>query len=70
VTLTCALCGRSMSRAAFTIGALAVGPVCGKRAGLLTFAREKASLVCVGRFKAARRSQDDSQLVLVLEVAA
>lgn len=68
--LTCALCGRGMTQAAFTIGPLAVGPKCGIKAGFTQMARKKAGAVRVVGQTRARRVQDDSQIELALEVVA
>jgi hypothetical protein len=43
--LTCALCGRPLHRAAFTIGTLAVGPKCGAKAGFTELSRKKTGFV-------------------------
>ena len=69
--LTCALCGRPMDRAAFTIGSMSVGPKCGIKAGFLQLSRKKSCQVrVIGRFRGGQRSQDDGQIEPALEVAA
>lgn len=45
--LTCALCGRPLLRAAFTIGPLPVGPKCGAKAGLTELSHKKSGFVRV-----------------------
>lgn len=68
--LTCALCGRSMDRAAFTIGTLAVGPKCGIKAGFLQLSRKKTGNVrVVGRFRTKQDARGDT-LDLFAEVEA
>ena len=68
--LTCALCGRPMDRAAFTIGSMSVGPKCGIKAGFLQLSRKKTGNVrVVGRLR-ARQAKDSAQAELELEVAA
>lgn len=68
--LTCALCGRAMATAAFTIGAMSVGPKCGIKAGFLQISRKKAGQVrLVGRFRAGKAGQGDT-LDLFAEVEA
>ena len=46
--MKCALCGRSMNAAAVLIGAMAVGPKCARRAGLMPLAAKRAGLVKPG----------------------
>jgi len=59
--LTCALCGRPMRQAAFTIGAMSVGPKCGIKAGFLQLSAKKTGQVrFVGRFRAGKVGQGDT----------
>ncbi len=68
--LTCALCGRAVGRAAFTIGGMSVGPKCGIKAGFLQLSRKKTGNVrVVGRLR-ARHAKDSAQAELELEVVA
>lgn len=67
--LKCALCGRSMDRAAFTIGTMAVGPKCGIKAGFLQPSRKRPGRARL--FASLRsRAKDDAQAELELEVVA
>lgn len=68
--LACALCGRPMDRAAFTIGSMPVGPKCGIKAGFLQLSRKKTGNVrLVGRFRAKQDARGDT-LDLFAEVEA
>lgn len=58
---TCALCGKAMATAAFTIGAMTVGPKCGIRAGFLQLSAKKSGQVrVVGRFRVGKAGQGDT----------
>lgn len=65
--LRCALCGRAMDRAAFTIGSLSVGPKCGIKAGFLQLSSKKTGVVRVVGLR-TQRTKDDAQAELELEV--
>jgi hypothetical protein len=59
--LTCALCGRPMRQAAFTIGAMSVGPKCGIKAGFLQLSTKKAGKTRpVVRFRAGKATESDT----------
>ena len=69
MTMHCILCSRPLSTAAMYIGAYPVGPVCARRAGLTQIAAKgRNKLLRLSASTAARRSRDESQMALDLEV--
>lgn len=68
--LTCALCGRGMDRAAVTIGSLAVGPKCSRRAGLIELGRKKSGFVSLVRGRQVVPARDCDTLDLFSGVEA
>ena len=43
--MKCALCGRQMESATVMIGALAVGPTCARKAGLIELGRKRQGAI-------------------------
>lgn len=69
--MNCLLCGRPLTAAAVFLAGYPIGPVCGKRAGLLKLAaRGKNRALRMGPAGRVVRSKDDGQLALELEVVA
>jgi len=69
MTYRCALCGRSMAAPAVTVGQLAVGPSCARRAGLIELGRKRAGFVRLFASMKPTR-EDDKTMDLFAEVAA
>lgn len=62
MTYRCALCGRSMAVPAVTVGQMAIGPVCGRKAGLIELGRKKSGFVRI--FTMKRIKEDDKTMDL------
>lgn len=45
MTYRCALCGHKMKQPAVTIGSMAVGPTCSRKAGLIEIGRKRQGAV-------------------------
>lgn len=65
--MKCALCNRTLFTALVFIGALPVGPVCARRAGLVELARKRSGALRLGRVSVAR-PPDSATLDLFSEV--
>ena len=63
--MICVLCNRRLLSAAVTIGAMPVGPVCARRAGLMPLAAKKVGAVRPGpAYKRSATRQEVDQLEL------
>ena len=68
--MICVLCNRRLLSAAVTIGAMPVGPVCARRAGLMPLAAKKVGAVRPGpAYKRSATRQEVDQLDLFSEAA-
>ena len=67
--MTCILCSRPLRTAAMYIGAYPIGPVCARRSGLTQIAAKGRSRL-LKLAAPVRRSRDEAQMALDLEVVA
>lgn len=66
--MKCCLCSRPLFAALVFIGAMPVGPVCARRAGLVDLARKKAGVLRLARPSTGPRRPDPETLDLFAEV--
>lgn len=69
MTYRCALCGRVMNQPAVTIGQMAIGPRCSRKAGLIEIGRKRQGAVRL-HLKTPVVREDDKTMDLFDEVAA
>lgn len=69
MTYRCALCGREMASPAVTVGQMAVGPTCARKAGLIEIGRKRQGAVRL-HLKTPVVREDDKTMDLFAEVAA
>lgn len=69
MTYRFALCGRSMAAPAVTVGQMAIGPTCARKAGLIELGRKRAGFVRLFAGMKPTR-EDDKTMDLFDEVAA
>jgi hypothetical protein len=69
--MRCAICGRSLDKAAMFIGQLPVGPTCARRHGLMAKARKRFGFLWVNsqQVPAVRRPKPDNLTLDLFEVA-
>lgn len=68
MTYRCALCGRSMSAPSVTVGQMAIGPTCARKAGLIELGRKRSGFVRLFTSMTPRR--EDEKTMDLFEVAA